>query len=168
VIRHATPADLPVLPAIERSAATLFTGTAMAQAVDGDTTPVDALRGGLDGSTLWVAEHGGAPCGFLLAAVEGGWLHILELSVARTAQGRGLGAALLKACIAAAPGLGCHSLSLTTDRFLAWNGHFYVRHGFAEVAADDASLPDWLAAMPAREAASGLDPARRCIMVRRA
>lgn len=94
------------------------------------------------------------------------WLHILELSVARAAQGRGLGAALLNAAILGAPALGRAQLSLTTDRWLAWNAPFYARHGFVERSADDPALPDWLAAMPGREAASGLDPALRCIMVR--
>ena len=65
---------------------------------------------------------------------------------------------------AGAPARGCTHLSLTTDRLLPWNAPFYARHGFAIVPPD--GLPDWLAAMPAREAASGLDPARRCIMVR--
>ena len=165
MIRLACLADLPLLPAIEASAATLFAGTAMAHVVGGPTTPRDALEQGLADQCLWVADTAG-PCGFLLAAVETGWLHILELSVARAAQGRGLGAALLNAAILGAPALGRAQLSLTTDRWLAWNAPFYARHGFVERSADDPALPDWLAAMPGREAASGLDPALRCIMVR--
>lgn len=167
MIRPARLADLPLLPAIEASAATLFAGTAMAHVMGGATTPMTALEQGLASGCLWVAQHEG-PCGFLLAAAEAGWLHVLELSVARGAQGRGLGAALLQAAIGAAPELGCRFLSLTTDRLLAWNAPFYARHGFVERPADDPALPDWLAAMPGREAASGLDPARRCIMVRAA
>ncbi|WP_017668075.1 GNAT family N-acetyltransferase [Sandarakinorhabdus sp. AAP62] len=167
MIRVAHPADLPLLPAIEASAATLFAGTAMAHVVGGATTPMDALVRGLAHRSLWVADDDG-PCGFLLAAAEQGWLHVFELSVARGAQGHGLGAALLSAAIVGAPALGCERLSLTTDRFLAWNAPFYARHGFVEIAADDPSLPDWLAAMPEREAASGLDLTRRCIMVRQA
>lgn len=166
-IRRAKAADLPLLPAIEASAATLFADTAMAHVIGGATTPIDALERGLTQGSLWVADDDGL-CGFLLAAAESGWLHIFELSVARGAQGRGLGAALLNAAIAGAPALGCERLSLTTDRFLAWNAPFYARHGFVEMAADDSALPDWLAAIPGREAASGLDLARRCIMVRSA
>ncbi len=139
----------------------------MAHVVDGPTTPHEALERGLADGSLWVADDAG-PCGFLLAAAEGDWLHILELSVARNAQGRAHGRALLQAAIDAAPGLGCRQLSLTTDRLLAWNGPYYARHGFVERPADDPALPEWLAAMPAREAASGLDPARRCITVRTA
>lgn len=165
MIRLACPADLPLLPAIEASAATLFAGTAMANTVGGPTTPADALATGLRSGSLWIADEDG-PCGFLLAAVAQGWLHILELSVAGPAQRQGQGRALLHAAIAAAPVLGCHQLSLTTDRLLPWNAPFYARHGFSEVLPSHPGLPDWLAALPQREAASGLDPARRCIMMR--
>ncbi len=167
MIRLARPTDLPLLPAIVVSATTLFAGTAMAHVVDGPTTPAKALLAGLEAHSLWVAAAP-QPCGFLLAAATAGWLHIQELSVARDAQGRGLGAALLQAAIAAAPALRCARLSLTTDRWLAWNAPFYARHGFAEVAAHDPALPEWLAGLPAHAAAGGLDPARRCIMVRSA
>ncbi len=152
MIRLARPDDLPLLPAVEASAATLFAGTAVAH---------------LASHSLWVADVGG-PVGFLLGTAIAGWLHLQELSVARSAQRRGLGAALMNAAIAAAPGLSCSRLSLTTDRLLPWNAPFYARLGYAEVADDDAILPAWLAALPARIAASGLDPARRCIMIRSA
>lgn len=165
MIRAALPDDLPLLAAIEASAATLFAGTAMVHVVDGPTTAAKALAAGMAAGSLWVAAEP-EPCGFLLAAPTAGWLHIQELSVARAAQRRGLGAALLETAMAAAPALGCTRLSLTTDRWLAWNAPFYARHGFAEISPHDPSLPAWLAALPAHAAASGLDPARRCIMVR--
>jgi GNAT superfamily N-acetyltransferase len=167
MIRLARPDDLPLLPAVEASAATLFAGTAVAHLVDGPTTPHDHLARGCASHSLWVADVGG-PVGFLLGTAIAGWLHLQELSVARSAQRRGLGAALMNAAIAAAPGLSCSRLSLTTDRLLPWNAPFYARLGYAEVADDDAILPAWLAALPARIAASGLDPARRCIMIRSA
>ena len=165
MIRLATPDDLPLLPGIEASAAQLFAGTDVAHLADGATTPADALAMGVGSSSLWVADAGG-PVGFLLAAATSGWLHIQELSVARAAQGGGHGGALLAAAIAAAPGLGCARLSLITDRFLPWNAPFYARHGFGEVAADHASVPHWLAAKLLPQPGDGLDPARRCIMIR--
>ncbi|WP_164156850.1 GNAT family N-acetyltransferase [Sandarakinorhabdus rubra] len=167
MIRLASPADLPLLPAIEASAATLFAGTAVAHLVDGETTAPAELARSCRAGTLWVADDG-EPAGFLMGTTIAGWLHLQEMSVARRAQRRGLGAALMNAAIAAAPGLGCTHLSLTTDRLLPWNAPFYARLGFAIVADDDPMLPAWLASLPARVAASGLDPARRCIMVRAA
>lgn len=167
MIRLAHPDDLLLLPAIEASAATLFAGTDVAHLVGGPTIPPADLSRSCRAGTLWVA-HDGAPVGFLMAATMAGWLHLQELSVARTAQRRGLGGELMAAAIAAAPGLGCRNISLTTDRLLPWNAPFYARLGFAIVADDDPSLPRWLAQLPARIAASGLDPARRCTMVRSA
>jgi GNAT superfamily N-acetyltransferase len=167
MIRLALPDDLPLLPAIEASAATLFAGTDVAHLVGGPTTAPADLSRSCRAGTLWVADAGG-PVGFLMGATIAGWLHLQEMSVARPAQGLGHGAALMNAGIAAAPGLGCTRLSLTTDRLLPWNAPFYARLGFAIVADNDPALPAWLAALPARVAASGLDPARRCIILLRA
>lgn len=165
MIRLATSDDLPLLPGIEASAAQLFAGTDLAHLADAATMPADALAMGVRSGSLWIADNG-APVGFLLAAATSGWLHIQELSVAQAAQGGGHGGALLAAAIAAAPGLGAARLSLITDRFLPWNAPFYARRGFVEVAADDAAVPPWLAAKRLPQPGDGLDPARRCIMVR--
>lgn len=166
MIRLARSGDLPLLAAIERSAAQRFTGTAMAFVVHHPPTPVEALAAALARDSLWVAVAADdALVGFLFGEAFDGWFHILELSVAGAAQGQGHGVALLAATAAAAAGLGCDVLSLTTDRDIAFNGPWYQRRGFVEIAP--AAAPGWLAAIPAREAASGLDPARRAIMIRR-
>ena len=158
--------DLPLLGAIEISAGQRFLGTPMAFAAGHPPSPVDALAAALAQGALWVAtDADDVPLGFVFGEAVDGWFHILEMSVAMGAQGNGFGAALLAAVAEAAPGLGCDRLSLTTDRDIAFNGPWYRRHGFVEIAAIDA--PNWLAAIPAREAASGLDAARRAIMVRR-
>jgi hypothetical protein len=54
------------------------------------------------------------------------------------------------------------ALTLTTFRDVAWNGPFYQRLGFEELAAHDLS-PD-LAQILAHEAARGLPGDRRCAM----
>lgn len=165
MIRAARPADLPLLAAVEVSAGESFRGTPMDFAADHPPSPPDALAAALARHSLWVAvDADDAPVGFLFGEAIDGWFHILEVSVAMPAQGRGHGAALLAAAVAAAPGLGCACLSLTTDRDIAFNGPWYRRHGFVEIAP--AAAPDWLAAIPAQEAGIGLDPARRAIMVR--
>ncbi len=164
-IRQARAGDLPLLAAIEISAGNLFAGTAMAHVIGAPPSPPDALAAALMAGAIWVASDGNdAPNGFLFGKAVDGWFHILEVSVHADAQRQGHGAALLAAAVAAAPGLGCQRASLTTDRWIAWNAPFYARHGFVELAATD--LPDWLAGILSREAASGLDPARRCAMVR--
>lgn len=165
MIRPARPSDLPLLGAIEISAAQRFIGTAMAFAASDAPAPRHALEAALAAKSLWVAvDATDAPVGFLYGEAVGGWFHILEISVHATAQRRGHGAALVAAAVAAAPGLGCSHLSLTTDRDIAFNGPWYRHLGFAEITADAA--PGWIAAILADEAAMGLDPLRRCAMVR--
>jgi GNAT superfamily N-acetyltransferase len=158
--------DLAALAAIERSAAQRFLGTPMAFAAGHPPTPHHVLEASLAQRSLWVAtDAADRPQGFLFGSARTGWFHIDEVSVAIGAQGAGLGSALLAAVAEAAPGLGCDRLSLTTDRDIAFNGPWYRRHGFVEIAAADA--PDWLAAILAHEASIGLDPVRRAILVRR-
>ena len=57
---------------------------------------------------------------------------------------------------------GYGSVLLTTDRELPWNGPFYRRHGFSELAPD--RLPAPLLARLRLEAEAGFDPLRRCAM----
>ena len=166
MIRLARSADLPLLGAIEVSAGQRFLDTPMAFAAGQPASPPVALEAALAKNTLWVAtDPEDAPVGFLFGEAVSGWFHILEVSVALAAQGHGHGAALLAMAAEAAPGLGCDRLSLTTDRDITFNGPWYRQRGFVEIAPPEA--PDWLAAIPQREAATGLDPARRAIMVRR-
>lgn len=165
MLRLARPADLDTLGAIERSAALRFLGTPMTFAAGHPPTPRAVLETALAREALWVASTAGdTPQGFLFGAPVDGWFHILEMSVAMAAQGTGLGTALLTAVADAAPGFGCDRLALTTDREIAFNGPWYRRHGFVEMAPADA--PAWLADILAHEAAAGFDPARRAVMVR--
>lgn len=165
MIRLARPADLPLLAAIEISAALRFIGTPMAFAANDAPAPRHVLDAALAANSLWVAvDTADVPIGFLRGEPVDGWFHILEISVLATAQGRGHGAALVAAAAAAAPGRGCDRLSLTTDRDIAFNGPWYRRLGFTEIAASAA--PGWIAAILAHEADAGLDPLRRCAMVR--
>ena len=165
MIRPARSADLAFLSAIEISAGQRFVGTPMAFAAAHPPSPIDALEAALASASLWVAtDAADAPVGFLFGEAVDGWFHVLEVSVHADVQGQGHDATLLAAAAAAAPGQGCDRLSLTTDRDIAFNGPWYRRCGFAEIQPADA--PDWLAAIPAREATHGLDAARRAIMVR--
>lgn len=146
------------------AAAQRFLGTPMAFAVSHPSSPIGALKAAQALDNLWVAaDTDDLPLGFLFGEAVNGWFHILEISVA--SPGKGHGSALIEAVAAAATGLACDRLSLTTDREIAFNGPWYRRRGFVEIAATEA--PDWLAEIPSREAETGLDPARRAIMMRR-
>jgi len=162
-IRLAVEDDLPRLPEIERSAAEAFRQTDIALSVVSAVTPAEAWRGPLLAQTLWVVDDGqGHPVAFLGAEAVGPDLHILELDVALERQGQGLGRRLLRHVLDWARDAGFQAATLTTFRDVAWNGPFYGSLGFEEL--DTSELPERLAAILAKEAEHGLDPARRCAM----
>lgn len=159
-VRHATAADLPLLPAIEGSANGLFAGVPMVADLPASVTPAEGWRDALAAGTLWVVDDGrGRPVGFLGAERIDGGLHVHEVDVARACQGRGLGRRLLAHVIAWARAEGLTFLSLTTFRSVPWNGPFYASMGFREVEAP----PPRLAGLVAAETRRGLPD--RCAMV---
>ncbi|MFY3925209.1 GNAT family N-acetyltransferase [Achromobacter xylosoxidans] len=165
MIRHARPADLALLPDIERSAAAArFLGTPMAWAAAGEPLPPAELARAAAAGLLWVAPgDDDRPAGFALAWPMDGDLYLAEMSVALPMQGRGLGRDLLRAVVEHARAARIYrGVALTTDRELPWNAPFYQRQGFVEVPAPQ--LGPALRARLEAEAAAGFDPARRCAM----
>lgn len=158
VIRPALPADVPLLGAVERSAAQAFLALPdLAWIAAHEVTPSARLEAMAAAGTCWVAGHG-AVIAFLAAEVVGPTLHICELAVAETCQRRGLGARLIAYAVAHAQARSLTAITLTTFRDVPWNGPFYARLGFAEVS--DPRLERLIA----EEVARGLPAARRCGM----
>ena len=89
-------------------------------------------------------------------------LHIWEISVHASAQGRGIGRRLIEAVVTHAREIGLEAVTLTTFREVAWNEPYYVRLGF-ETLSDDALSPRLRAVLDA-EIANGLPGERRCAM----
>jgi GNAT superfamily N-acetyltransferase len=115
---------------------------------------------------VWVSvDADDLPQGFLEAEPIESWLHILEVSVHPSAQRQGRARALVETALGHARAAGLPMVSLTTDRLLPFNGPMYARRGFSERSA--AHAPRWLAAILAREAEHGFDPALRVAMARR-
>lgn len=165
-IRPARPDELPRLAAIEDAAEELFRGTAMAFVLDMPKPPVRSVPEFAPGVMIWAAtDAADAPLGFIEAERHDDWLHLQELSVHPEAQRQGLGRALVMHALAAARAAGLAWVSLTTDREIAWNGPFYRRMGFAELAPE--MQPGWLADMLRHEVEAGFDPKRRVAMARR-
>lgn len=164
-IRPAREADVPLLPAVERSAARLLAEREPGGASLGSVVPTEALDLCRAAGTLWIAaDREDAPVGFLAAGDLDGTFHVHELSVAREHQRRGLGRSLTATAIDFAKWAFYPAVTLTTDRDLPWNKPFYATLGFVEL--DGARLPPGLAARIAHEIASGHDPARRCAMAK--
>lgn len=165
-IRLAREADVPLLPAVEASAATLFEGVEIGfRGGDFGTTPPGALDLCRASGTLWVAvDRDDAPVGFLAAGELDGFLYVHELSVAAEHQRRGLGAALMAAAVDFGRWAYIPAVTLTTDRYVPWNKPFYARLGFVELQRE--GLPPGHAALLASQVARGHDPARRCAMAK--
>ncbi|MGJ3263523.1 MAG: GNAT family N-acetyltransferase [Salinarimonas sp.] len=164
-IRPAGEPDVPLLPAIEASAAELFADAGVPLPANGTTTPPEALDLCRVSGTLWVASDASdVPVGFLAAGDLDGYLHVHELSVSRAHQRRRLGTALMAAAIDFGRWAFIPAITLTTDRVLAWNKPFYAKLGFVELTVD--GLPPGHAAKHAHEIAAGFDPARRCVMAK--
>lgn len=153
--------DLAHLPAIERSAASAFEGRDVPDWLLTDASPADNWQPHLNAGTLWVADVDGELVGYLAARIERPRLHIDEVDVLRTFQGRGIGRSLLTVAAAWARANGLEALSLTTFRNVPWNAPFYASFGFREW--DPADAPESLRASLAYEAAKGLED--RCAMV---
>ena len=165
-IRHATPADLADLPAIERSAAEAFRGAGVSLSADAPVSSAEVWRPALRSGTLWVAvDEAGRIVGFLAARKINRVLHIDEMDVDFDHQRRGIGRALLDAAIVWARRAGLNEITLTTFRDLAFNRNFYAASGFVELAPEEMSPR--LKAIRSREAGYGLDPEQRCAMALR-
>ncbi|QHC35400.1 GNAT family N-acetyltransferase [Komagataeibacter xylinus] len=166
-IRPARHEEAVLLPAIERSAAQAFLAVPeLAWLAQADGLLPDVHAGCIAHNLCWVAVDGhDQPVGFLSARQYGADLHVLEISVAQSVQGRGLGRSLLAA---AGEGAAClpdvSRLTLTTFRTVAWNAPFYARAGFRLLAptAQDARLANLLR----DEEANDFPPGSRCAMVR--
>jgi ribosomal protein S18 acetylase RimI-like enzyme len=142
-VRPAVPADLPLLGPLEDT---------------GDRQFAD-LFGDLDWPPADSGQERAARPGFLLVATEdeevvgfahvldlGGHWHLEQLSVAPSHQRRGHGAALLDAVAAGVRRHGGDEVTLRTYADVPWNGPYYARRGWVEVAD-----PPWHAELVAGE-----------------
>jgi len=162
-VRPARITDLPLLPAIERSAAGLFANqSGLAHLAEGAVIAADEHAQFLSDGCLWVAENGSTISGFLAATELAGSFHIREVSVALGAQGQGLGRALIETALCSAQERGFAAATLTTFRNVPWNAPFYARLGFR--ALEQAELTPALAAILAEELAHGMPQGSRCAM----
>jgi N-acetylglutamate synthase-like GNAT family acetyltransferase len=162
LIRKARRDDLPALGDIERDADKLFLQTDMPEIGAAEPTDSAALAALLDEGAFWVAELDGDPVGFLAAGTRQGQYVILQISVARSGQGRGVGARLMETAMAHGRATGAPDVILTTFRDIPWNAPWYARFGFEEIPEGERSPV--VREMQAHEAANGLDMSRRCAL----
>lgn len=158
MIRAAAAEDAPALRDVEIASGQLFRGIGMAELADHEPMWLDEWGRYVDAT--WVYEADGAIAGFAMCEPLGGALHLEQLSVHPPHGRRGIGAALVEHVCAVA---GERAVTITTFRDVSWNMPFYERLGFVEVSDPTAALRARLV----EEAAAGLDPATRVVMIRR-
>lgn len=173
-VRLARPSDLRHLRGVEEAGVALFRahlGDRVLAAVPALTaTPPSGSERDLAPGFLLVADRAGLAgrlVGFAhvtTAAVQEDVAHLEQLSVLPDHGRRGIGTRLVEAAAEEARWAGYAALALCTYRDLPWNGPFYARLGFTEVARPSAYQQD----LRARERAVGLDDAgARVVMARR-
>jgi GNAT superfamily N-acetyltransferase len=162
-VRPGRPDDGEALRAIERAAGERFRTVGLGRVADDEPISVETLAAYAEAGRSWVAvDETGAPVGYLVADVVDGCAHVEQVSVAPSAQGTGVGRALMDRARAWAEAEGRPGVTLTTFTDVPWNRPLYEHLGY-RVLAEDEIGPE-LAAVRAAEAAHGLDPATRSVM----
>jgi GNAT superfamily N-acetyltransferase len=148
-IRAATPADVPLLPDIEKQAAQQFKQTRHSDFAD---APLAADDIDLERDWVWVVvDFSNAPVGFVIVRGFGYALHIQEIDVHPAHARRGLGRMLIEHVAQWAMEQDVTALTLTTFDDVPWNAPYYARLGFRVL--DIQALPQHLRAIREYEAA---------------
>ncbi|MGQ0434722.1 MAG: GNAT family N-acetyltransferase [Microthrixaceae bacterium] len=164
-IRPAQAADGEALVHIERLAGARFRDVGMPEIADADPGSVDELAEyAHDGRSWVVVDDADRPLGSVLLDLVDGNALVEQLSVVPSAQGTGLGRALLDHVAAWAMGRGAPALTLTTFRDVPWNAPLYEHLGFHVLTEPE--LGPELRSLVIEEAAHGLDPTTRVCMIR--
>ncbi|MHB1923191.1 MAG: GNAT family N-acetyltransferase [Acidimicrobiales bacterium] len=148
------PADLPELQRIEREAGLLFAEVGMQAVADEEPPAIEELESYRTAGRLWVARSDDQAVGYALADTVDGHGHLAQLSVAPSHGRRGLGRALCAQVEEWARAQGLEAVTLTTFSDLAWNGPYYQRLGYRNMA--EAEVGRGLRAIVADETRRGL------------
>lgn len=164
-VRAAREDDLGLLPVIQVAAGVAFREIGMAAIADAAPLSGTALAAYQQAGRAWVAVAGGdTPIGFIVVDLIDGRAHVEQVSVHPDHARRGVGGMLISYVGRWAARQGMDMLTLVTFRAVPWNGPYYARLGFREMAPDE--ITAGLAAVLDEEAAHGIDPAARMCMCR--
>jgi GNAT superfamily N-acetyltransferase len=149
---------------IEIAAGRLFAEIGMHDVAEDGAHESDVLAGYVAGGRAWVAERDDTVCGYALADLLDGDAHLEQVTVHPDHGRQGIGGRLIEAVAEWARDQGSQTLTLLTFRDVAWNGPYYRRLGFVDLA--DSELGPELAALRAHETELGLDVSIRGAMRR--
>ncbi len=168
-IRPARGNEVAELQQIDLASATLFIGHDLIDfgpsGVPTEPIPESRLRKGFGDGLVWVAvdDLEDMVVGFVLCSDRGEDLYIDQLSVLPNHGRQGLGARLVRRSMQEAVARAHKRVSLSTFRKVPWNGPFYRKLGFREVA--DWRLQPWQADIREAQKAT-MDVRLRCFMQR--
>ena len=161
-IRPARFDELTQLAAIERDAQQRYRSVGYDYCADGPVRDPEEHERAFDEGIVLVADVGGEIVGFLMLWPADGRAHVVEVSVHRAWQGRGIGRALFATAEDWARVVGYDEMTLTTYVEVPWNAPFYRALGYAEFIPRDDRRD--LRAIQALEAERGFARWPRCAM----
>jgi predicted N-acetyltransferase YhbS len=158
-LRSARLSDIPAILAVESAAEQLFhdAGVAIGTTASGPEDVDEYTAAIAEGRVIVAVDAADRVIGLALLDTIDGVRHLEELDVHPDHQRQGIGRRLVLAALDGAP-----AVTLSTFRDLAWNGPFYARMGFRELAPEE--WTPGLAALRIYETEHGLDTAIRCLM----
>jgi len=157
--------DLEPIRAIELRAGALFHDVGMSDIATHPVPSAAVLTRFVDVGRGWVVvDDGDRPVAFVLVEVVDGLAHVEQVSVDPAYARNGLGSDLIDHVEGWAAERGMPAVTLTTFRGVPWNGPYYRRLGFVELAEGERGQE--LARLMAVEVEHGLDPAERIAMRR--
>jgi ribosomal protein S18 acetylase RimI-like enzyme len=166
-VRTMTSADIPAVQHVERAAGRRFRDSddpRIARCADDPVFTADELARFIVAQRAWVATEDGKVVGFIVTDVVDGCAHIDEVAVAPDAGRRGHGTALLEHAQRWAELQQLPAVTLTTFRDVPWNGPWYAKQGFRELA--DHEWNPAIRALRDQEERSGLAKELRVVMRR--
>ncbi|MFC9974112.1 GNAT family N-acetyltransferase [Spirillospora sp. NPDC127200] len=129
-VRPAAPADLALLPEIERTADELFRPLGIV------FPPGPTVIEQMIGTSADIVVAGDPPLGYAAVVTVDGAAHLEQIAVRADRVRQGVGGRLLRAVVERAAAAGAPGVSLLTFRDVPWNGPWYAAHGFAELPAE--------------------------------
>lgn len=158
--------DIDALISIDLAAGQLFATTGL---ITGDAlldhVPATVFEQAIDSGDVYKLHAPlGTPVGFILVSRRGGTLYLDQISVHPDHGRQGFGTRLMQHVCTLAKQRKLKLVTLSTFRDVPWNGPFYRKLGFRELAREE--MADWMLELERIQALS-LDITLRCFMVRK-
>ena len=162
-IRAAEAADLAAIPKVDVLAGRRFRDVGLEAIAEGEPLGNDVLQAHLQAGTAWVAvDEQHRLIAFATASIVDGQGHLDQISTLESAGGLGIGHALIETVHDWARQQNAAAVTLTTFASVPWNGPYYERLGYVELAEADQG-PE-LRAIRRSERAAGIDILPRIAM----